>query len=182
MINSEIWKSIEGYEKSYEISSCGRIKSKDRKIIDGRNLKGKLLKGGSYPNGYRFMNLRKNGVNKSHLIHRLVAKAFIPNPNNYPVVNHLDGDKSNNKLENLEWCTQADNLYHAVKTNQMESICKIRRKVTIKHNDKKIMFDTMKDASEFFGFTRTWLNSQIRKHGCTFKYQGYDIQVHGRGA
>src|SRR5699024_7680392 len=109
-----------------------------------------------------------------------VAETFIPNVDNKPVINHKDGNRKNNNVHNLEWCTQAYNLKHAIDTGLMESQCKIRRKVTVKQGEHIILFDTMKDCAAYFGFKRGWLQNLIRKHGCTFKYKDYLIKVHDR--
>lgn len=176
-----MWKPIRNYEGLYMVSSTGRILSCERKGSDGRVLKEKSLNGGQYSNGYKFVCLRKDGKNKNCSIHRLVADAFIPNPSRLPVVNHKDGNINNNCTDNLEWCTQGSNLEHAVEIGLVESQCKIRRKVTVKHGEHIILFDTMKDCAAFFGFKKGWLHNQIRKHGCTFNYSKYNIEVHGRG-
>ena len=94
----EQWISIPGYEKQYEISNYGRIRSF------------KILNPGKTPLGYEHINLK----GKWYYIHRLVAEAFVDNYNNYPVVNHIDGNKSNNKFDNLEWITQKDNIKHSI--------------------------------------------------------------------
>lgn len=176
-----LWKSICGYEGLYAVSDKGQVKSLSRTTTDGKHIKPKIIQGGMYPNGYRFVSLRKNGKNETKMVHRLVAEAFIPNPENLPVVNHIDGNKENNSVSNLEWCTQRDNLKHAVVMGLVESQCKIRRKVTVKQGEHIILFDTMKDCCEFFGFKKSWLHNQIRKHGCAFSYGDYLIEVHGRG-
>ena len=95
-IMEEIWKPIEGYEGLYEISSYGRVKSLRRNII---------LEPKKEPTGYLRCNLYLNKNMKTVSIHRLVALTFIPNPDNLPCVNHLDEDKTNNSVDNLEWCT-----------------------------------------------------------------------------
>ena len=174
-------KPIIDYEGLYEVTSDGVVYSVDRYTVDGKHLKRKEIKGGKFSNGYEFVCLRKNGVNHNCLKHRLVAEAFIPNPNNLPCVNHIDGNKQNNSVKNLEWCTQGYNLKHAVDIGLMESQCKIRRKVTVKQGEHIILFDTMKDCAIFFGFKKGWLQGQIRKHGCKFNYKCYEIEVHGRG-
>ena len=106
----EIWKDIEGYEGIYQVSNKGRVKSLKRKICSNSNnhkyntLSEKLLKlsgGGKYIQ----VILCKDGKTSAKLVHRLVAQAFIPNPNNYPVINHKDENKKNNDVRNLEWCT-----------------------------------------------------------------------------
>lgn len=94
----EIWKDVLGYEKYYQISNLGRIRNKDN---------GEVLKP-STTGGYCHISLRY-GKKKECLIHRLVAEAFIQNPFNLPCVNHLDEDKQNNKVDNLEWCTYKQN-------------------------------------------------------------------------
>lgn len=103
-------KSITGYEGLYEVTSNGVVYSVDRYTVDGKHLKRKEIKGGKFSNGYEFVCLRKDGVNHNCLKHRLVAEAFIKNPDNLPVVNHIDGNIHNNSVENLEWCTQGVQL------------------------------------------------------------------------
>lgn len=99
----EEWRDIVGYEGLYEISNWGRVR---------RN--GKIIKPGKNNLGYLQVALYKNGLQKHALIHRLVALAFLPNPNNYPEVNHRDEDKTNNAVENLEWCTRKYNANYSL--------------------------------------------------------------------
>ena len=109
-MSKEVWKDIEGYEGHYQVSNLGRVKSLDRVVehakgkITKRTLKGSILKT-KLVYGYEYVSLSKDNKLKSYRVHRLVAKAFIPNPNNYPAVNHKDEDRSNNNVSNLEWCT-----------------------------------------------------------------------------
>jgi hypothetical protein len=96
-------KDVIGYEGLYKVDQSGNV-------YLSRN--GKKLKSGDNGIGYLQLSLTKDGKRSNFLIHRLVAIAFIPNPNNLPIVNHLDGDKRNNNVSNLEWCTQKDNIRH----------------------------------------------------------------------
>ena len=112
MIISEIWKPIKGYEDIYEISNFGRCKSKKRKTKTISIFKDRILTPKLSSNGYFRYGLSKNGVVKSHLIHRLVAIHFIDNKENKPYINHIDGNKKNNNVFNLEWVTQSENLIH----------------------------------------------------------------------
>lgn len=110
----EKWKDIIGYEGMYQVSNLGNIKSLDRLAWNGHAmhiLKGKLMKSKNYR--YQEILLCKDGKIKKHYIHRLVAAAFIVNENNKPEVNHLDGNKHNNSVNNLEWCTSEENKKHA---------------------------------------------------------------------
>lgn len=116
MMENEIWKPVVGYEGLYEVSNLGRVRSLDRyaKQPKGglRLIKGRILN--QYINrcGYLFVSLSKNGKVKKITIHRLVAQAFIPNPDNLPEVNHKDECKTNNRADNLEYCTRKYNLYY----------------------------------------------------------------------
>lgn len=112
----EIWKDIKGYEGLYQISSFGNVKSLDRYIInkngDKQYFPGKYLTQG-ISDSYLKVTLSKNNKQRTFRVHILVARAFIPNPENKPEVNHIDGNKKNNKVNNLEWNTRSENELHA---------------------------------------------------------------------
>lgn len=118
----EIWKWIYGYENMYQVSNFGRVRSVDRYVYCEvspnklQHIYGKVLKQGTNHKGYPIVYLSKDGKQKTITVHRLVALTFIENPLNLPQVNHIDGDKTNNQVNNLEWCDNSYNQIHAHKT------------------------------------------------------------------
>lgn len=116
LMENEIWKDIEGFEGIYQVSSLGRVKRLETKIFNGKayyTIKERIIKGKNHSAGYRTFCLSYNKIRKDVLEHRLIAIHFIPNPNNFPCINHKDGNKQNNKISNLEWCSYLDNNQHA---------------------------------------------------------------------
>ena len=124
----EIWKDIKGYEGLYQVSTLGRVRSVSHEVIDsiGRHSikEGKALSlRKSTQTGYPTINLTKNGKYTSFNVHRLVAEAFIPNPNNLPCVNHKDESRDNNVVDNLEWCTYGyNNMYGTAPERRNKSL------------------------------------------------------------
>lgn len=106
----EIWKDIQGYEGLYQISNHGRIYS----VRYNRFRKPKVDK-----YGYMTISIGKDSNLCHFFVHRLVANAFVPNPNDFPEVNHIDGNKANNSADNLEWCDHYTNIRHAYNTGLM---------------------------------------------------------------
>lgn len=120
-ILQELWKPVKGYEGLYEVSNLGRVRSLDRvqyqKDSHGgmmeKHYQGKIMTPTDNGHGYQVLILRKGG-RKSNYVHRIVAEAFVDNPNGYPVINHLDHDRTNNRADNLEWTTQKENVLYSV--------------------------------------------------------------------
>lgn len=135
-MEEEVWKDIPGYEGYYQASTLGRIRSVDR-IYFNQGIKRMYKKKGVmrkaqkniHRYGYYELILKKGNSAIRHKLHRLIAMTFIPNPNNYPQVNHIDGNKANNTVENLEWCTANYNINHALRTglaNKEYRMCRIQ--------------------------------------------------------
>lgn len=114
-----MFKDIEGYEGLYQINQLGEVKSLDRIDSGGRKWKGRVLKNRRSKNGYMSVSLCKDKKNKSFSVHTLVAKAFIPNPNNYKEINHKDENPSNNNVDNLEWCDHKYNINYGTCIQRM---------------------------------------------------------------
>jgi len=125
----EIWENIENFE-NYQISNLGNVK----------NNKGKILKGW-VTRGYHYVSLLNNGIKKKYRVHRLVAKAFIDNPDDLPCINHKDENKLNNCVDNLEWCTQKENLdkYFAPRRPVGYKTKITKPKISNYHNCKKVL-------------------------------------------
>lgn len=122
----EEWRDIKGYEGIYQVSNLGNIKSLPRYDYRGHLRKEKHLKKKEHQ-GYLFTKLYKNGIYKMKPVHRLVAQAFIPNPENYPEVNHKDENPSNPRMDNLEWCTSKYNSNYGTRSKRIAE--KLSRKV-----------------------------------------------------
>ena len=110
--DNEIWKPVENYEKFYEVSNKGRI----------RNTRNKIMKTYKINSGYEAIKFTVNTKRTSHLIHRLVAKAFLDNPKNLPEVNHINENKMDNKIDNLEWVSSSQNKQHSLKSGTYDKI------------------------------------------------------------
>lgn len=155
----EIWIDIEGYEGMYQVSNMGRVKSLERKVyISSKNVYGtkkpKILK--SYLDGYGYptVKLFKDGKKKNYHIHRLVAAAFIPNPENKPTVDHINAIKTDNRVDNLRWFTYSEQINE--NENTRNNLLESRRKS--KGRSKKVMcittgkvFDSAKEGGEYYG-------------------------------
>ena len=136
-------RPVVGYEGYYEVDQFGRVFAVDRvvHVIDnGREydkpLKGRQMKQSVHSQGYKTVSLTKDGHTKTMYVHRVVAEAFIPNPNNYPFINHKDEDKTNNFVENLEWCTNEYNVNYGKGKERRAK--KIRGRELSEEHKKKI--------------------------------------------
>ena len=127
----EIWKAIKDYEGKYEVSNLGRVKSLERTSRLNRKIKERILAPREHTGGYLRVQLSR----KDFYIHRLVAETFIPNPENKPMVNHKDGNKHNNCVDNLELVTHSENEKHAYKNNLID-----KTKLSISHNKPVLQY------------------------------------------
>lgn len=174
----EEWRPVVECEKEYLVSNYGRVKSLPRNGTLGGIMSQINL------SGYQRVILRKNNKRFNAGVHRLVAQAFIPNPENKPTVNHIDGNKLNNHVNNLEWATWQEQLKHSFEHNLRDKQCAIQRGcelISRLNTGNIIKFKSCKELSEYLGYTRGWVSSQLRKHGNPFEYKDYYIYVYNRG-
>lgn len=158
-----IWKDVVGYEGLYKVSNIGEVKriftktftySKNNTVTINEALIPQ-----NYSSGYFRISLRKNNIETQYSAHRLVAEAFIPNLDNKPFVNHINGVKDDNRLENLEWCTVSENSLHSVRVLGKNSNEKYRKPVLQLSVEGEIIkeFKSIKEVAEF-GFNRVMVS------------------------
>lgn len=160
----EIWKDIPGYEGLYKVSNTGKVKSLDRYLdwhgaregkkafYPGKELKYRQRTFGHL--SYKFVTLSKDNVQKGTGIHRLVAIAFIPNPENKPFINHLDNNGLNNNVTNLEWCTHSENMLWAQKQGRLFKAQSKGGKAGVAVNQEKLRQKIKNSVGKTF---KTWL-------------------------
>lgn len=178
----EIWKEVKDFEGLYEVSNFGNVKSLDRIGNNGRHLKGKILKQHKNAYGYWVVKLYNNG-SCSYFVHRLVAIAFIPNPENKPQVNHIDEDKDNNKAENLNWMTSKENNDWGTRkerattssiNNPKRDYLNLGKKFSksiyyIDKDGNKISFYGINQAARELGLTVAGISANLHNHTKTYK-------------
>lgn len=178
----EIWKDVAGYKGLYQVSSFGNVKSIGRKSNHKSTIYLQLFHDRDNRE-YLFANLYKNTKSKKYPVHRLVAEAFIPNPENKPFVNHINGVKSDNTVSNLEWCTCQENNYHAYATGLNKGYSHWNG-ITEKENPHSIpimqidlngniinTYCSAKEASDLTGFSRRGISNCCNGNKNT--YRGY---------
>lgn len=151
----EVWKDVVDYEGYYKISNIGRVKS-----LLGRNER--LMKTHISRNGYEKLDLSKKGQTKKVYVHRLVAQAFIDNPENKPLVNHRDGVKTMNHVSNLEWCSHSENTTHAF-ANGLAGSVKPVVAINLETNER-LEFISQSEASRQLGLNVSYVLSGKAKH------------------
>lgn len=150
-MNSEIWKELEEFNGKYLVSTLGRLKSMPNKRYKTEH----IIKGTIDKKGYLRVRLRKKGFSKVYLVHRLIAKTFILNPNNYEQINHINENKLNNSVENLEWCTNKQNCNHGTRTLRMKHTKHSKNQwikkpvVAIKNNKIAMCFSSTHRATKY---------------------------------
>ena len=164
---NEIWKDISGYAGIYQISSLGRVKSLSR-ISNNRTLSEKLLTPSLSNSGYACICLSNNKYKKYSFIHRIIAQSFIPNPMGKKQVNHIDGVKANNSIDNLEWATNSENQKHAYKNN-LNRISELQKKRTseaksssVIDTESNIIYSSIREALKTVSIPYSTLCTMLR--------------------
>ncbi|MGZ0909046.1 NUMOD4 domain-containing protein [Lacticaseibacillus paracasei] len=143
MSSTEVWKDIEGFEGLYQVSNMGRVRSLDRKDKNGQFRNGRVLADKHNNRGYHMIALCRDGNAKYRLIHRLVAIAFLNNPDSLPEVNHKDENKANNAVSNLEWCTSEYNLNYGTRKYRIAKSSGPKHKTNYCNDPKQIIATNM---------------------------------------
>lgn len=152
----EIWKDINGYDGDYQVSNMGRVKTLKKQI--GRIEPEKIMTPTTTYQGYSRVVLRKDGKSKIFAVHRLVADAFIPNINGKPIVDHIDGDRTNNQVENLRWCTFKENCLNSTKLRSSDRYNSIS---VIDSNGN--VFKSFREAGRYWGVSPNTVKNDCKK-------------------
>ena len=158
-MKNEIWKDIEGYEGIYQVSNLGRVRSLDRiahRERDGYSydipVKGRVLRPRKTKKGYiRVLLTSGNRQFTDYQVHRLVAEAFVPNPKNLPQVNHIDENPTNNRADNLEWCTNKENANHGTRNQRIAEANSMPVIMMDKDGNDLRRFNSINDAARWLG-------------------------------
>ena len=157
LLPKQEWRDIEGYEGLYQVNQIGQVRSLNYRMTG----KTKRLKLGTDKGGYKVVRLCKNGKYKTFTVHRLVAQAFIPNPNNLPFINHMNEIKSDNRVENLEWCDITYNNNYGTRNERIANAMIGKNKGNDNGRSRKIRcielnkpFPSIADANVYFGKDR----------------------------
>ena len=154
----ETWKPIPGYEDRYEISNLGNVAS----LCYARGSNRRILKQSINTWGYSQVTLSKDKTKTNRVIHRLVAEAFIENPNNYKQINHIDENKGNNRADNLEWCDSKYNVNYGERTTKASNSMK-RPVIATLSDGTEEHYDSIKDASIILGISHSNISNAIHK-------------------
>ena len=179
---SEIWKPIKGYEGIYEVSSYGRVRSSERTAerldrygnISKYEVKGRIISQWKRKDGYMSVTLRSMKTQSTLLVHRLVIETFVPNPDNLQLVNHKDENKSNNNVENLEWCTPSyNNTYNNIHMKKNMPFKKRVRQMTF---DGEVIaeYESAADAARQTGLSNGGISSSCNGKKGFERYHGYN--------
>lgn len=187
-MEKEIWKDIEGFEELYQISTYGRVKSLGRYIERVRCGKlgtawvsERIIMPARCTGGYTKVTLCKEGVHIQKMVHRLVAEAFLPNLNNLPQVNHKDKDKTNNHINNLEWCTDLYNKHYG--TARQRQANSLKGKLINSKNPNAhsvicdgVIYPSIKECAEYYGVKPSTLYDVLSRTTRTHKkWESYGL-------
>ena len=169
----EVFEDLKGYENSYQISDSGRVFTK-RRLIGNQIYYGRELIPQLTSDGYLKVTLSENGKSKKYYLHRLVALQFLNNPDNLPQVNHIDGNKMNDSITNLEWCTKQENQNHAVRTGLMQ---RGQNRPSSKLNETQVLeiyklkgVLKAKDIADRYGVSKNTINCILRGSKWAYLY------------
>lgn len=157
---NEVWKDVKGTNGKYKVSSFGRI----------IGAYGRLLKPVSTPKGYVRVKIWYGPSYKTRMVHRIVAEAFIPRPEGKTQINHIDGNKTNNQVDNLEWCTQSENMRHRVDVLGIRPESK--HVVKVRCVETGMVFRSAAEAARFVGLSRGGIWAALRKSYTTCFREG----------
>jgi len=172
-MKNEIWKDIEGYECLYQVSNLGRVRSLGRDLMRKSrygtmapyHIAGRVLKPLHSQGDYCYVHLfDKDGTSTNHKVHRLVAKAFVSNPDNLNEVNHVDEDKDNNRADNLEWCKHVDNCNHGTRNERSAVKRGIQVEQLTLDGHHVAFYQSACEASRQTGIARKGINDCCRRH------------------
>lgn len=184
LVPYEEWRPVVGFEESYEVSSYGNVRSKTRTIkistktgkSYNQTRRGEPIKAFDDGHGYMHIRLRKDNKTYNTKVHRLVAKAFIPNPDKLPEVNHINGDKQDNRIENLEWVSASSNCLHAA-----YELCNTKpRPKTVLCVETGVIYRSCMDAQRDTGIHNTSISLAAREKEVVDS-RGYKYKIQTAG-
>lgn len=158
----EIWKEIEGYKGLYEVSTLGMVRSLTRNKMLNSEIRC----------GYKRVTLTKGKTKKHFLVHRLVAKAFLPNPDNLPEVNHRDEDKINNHVTNLEWCTRLYNNNYGTHNKRVaeSNTNNPNRSIQVMCVETGVVYPSLSEIKRLFGFHKSYICVSCKNNKTAYGY------------